>query len=74
MQATGLEITTEALLEEPAERVFKELGFAPTDLLRQRLGRVVRHRMKAVGVLTWGLTWPTWRAQAGPNLPDSSRH
>lgn len=50
MQATGLEMTTEALLEELAECVFKELGFAPTDLLRQRLGRVVRHRMKAVGV------------------------
>ncbi len=49
MQATGLIMTTEDLLEELAHRVFSELGFAPTDLLRQRLGRVVRQRMKAVG-------------------------
>ncbi len=49
MQATGLLMAAEDLLEELADRVFKELGFAPTDLLRQRLGRVVRHRMKSVG-------------------------
>jgi chemotaxis methyl-accepting protein methylase len=42
-------MTTEDLLEELAQQVFSELGFAPTDLLRQRLGRVVRQRMKAVG-------------------------
>ncbi len=49
LHASGQEMTTEHRLEELADRVFRELGFAPTDLLRQRLDRVVRQRIKLAG-------------------------